>query len=733
MRPKNIFLAFLAFLPFISFGQPAWERVTPLPQEHTINHITKIPGTNKLIAVGWGSTVMISENAGESWEFYYHPADMNNNYFGSYVYFLDQDIGFIAGLGRTILKTTNGGYDWEMVYTSGIYNWVCYDYICFADENNGFAVGWGSEILKTNDGGNSWYVFETGFDFSFNAIAFCNQTKGYIVGSSGEYIVETNDGGNTWALKDFDPVLVSGNLSDICFVNDTTGFITCIDYTASNSDGIIYKSTDAGETWFLVYTHTWNMPRAIDFFDENNGIAGCERIMYESAVLITNDGGSTWNETILPVFSSYCAQTVSCYAPVSYICAGNMGLMCKSDGGANNWVPLHQREFYGDILQVQDLDEDNLFALAINGSGGVPYYDLKKSADGGETWDNIAMIIGIAAFDFLNPDVGFLATFDYFEIIIIKTENGGTSWAQVSATGFDFEPNTCEFYDEIHGIVTGENIMIITSDGGYTWVEVSDMSYDNTCTDVYYKSENEVFVCGSDGSGTMISKSLDGGNTWSSVFSGDFGLANDIEFVNPDIGIVACNNMAILKTTDGGNSWYETTVNCSNNIYFKSINFPSPDIGYAVGEGLYETIVKTTDGGETWDVIETNHTSAMNSVCFYDELNGYVFGNNGVVLKTNTGGVTGIEEANYTCLPDLVNAFPNPFANTVSIIFNPTKKWGKGQIIISDQLGETILTCPVDNSMKQINIPGQQLNPGIYFYQLKTDNGTGEVKKMIKL
>jgi len=216
---------------------------------------------------------MISENGGETWDINYNPAGMDNHYFGKCVYFLNQDIGFIAGLGRTILKTTNGGYDWDMVYTSGVYNWECYENIYFTDENNGFAVGVSSTILKTNDGGDSWYVIETGFDLFFNAIAFCDQTNGYIVGSLGENIVETTDGGNIWTIKDFDPILVNGNLTDICFVNETTGFITCDDYTGATWDGFIFKTIDSGETWFEVYTDFWNIPQSIDFYDETNGIA----------------------------------------------------------------------------------------------------------------------------------------------------------------------------------------------------------------------------------------------------------------------------------------------------------------------------------------------------------------------------------------------------------------------------------------------------------------------------
>ncbi|MCD4665988.1 MAG: T9SS type A sorting domain-containing protein [Bacteroidales bacterium] len=65
MKNLNIYLVhFFILIVFSNQGQPSWTRIIPSPQENTINFITKIPGTNNLIAVGEGSTVIISENNG---------------------------------------------------------------------------------------------------------------------------------------------------------------------------------------------------------------------------------------------------------------------------------------------------------------------------------------------------------------------------------------------------------------------------------------------------------------------------------------------------------------------------------------------------------------------------------------------------------------------------------------------------------------------------------------------
>ena len=115
MKTRIIYLVLFAIIfPGYLIGQSSWTRITPLPQEHTINDICRISGTNKIIAVGEGSLVMITEDEGESWNIFRNPAGWSNNYFGRTIFFLNENKGFIAGKGKSILKTTNVGIDWEI-------------------------------------------------------------------------------------------------------------------------------------------------------------------------------------------------------------------------------------------------------------------------------------------------------------------------------------------------------------------------------------------------------------------------------------------------------------------------------------------------------------------------------------------------------------------------------------------------------------------------------------------
>ncbi|KUG24742.1 hypothetical protein ASZ90_005446 [hydrocarbon metagenome] len=68
------------------------------------------------------------------------------------------------------------------------------------------------------------------------------------------------------------------------------------------------------------------------------------------------------------------------------------------------------------------------------------------------------------------------------------------------------------------------------------------------------------------------------------------------------------------------------------------MKFLNPDFGFAVGNGR---VARTTDGGDTWEIVHEDHTYIQfYSVSFFDDLNGFVVGSRGEILRTNDGGLS---------------------------------------------------------------------------------------------
>lgn len=115
---------------------------------------------------------------------------------------------------------------------------------------------------------------------------------------------------------------------------------------------------------------------------------------------------------------------------------------------------------------------------------------------------------------------------------------------------------------------------------------------------------------------------------------------NSVFFRNQNTGFIAGGKMTepyngvIYKTINGGNLWYEVSPS-SADIDFRSIHFPSNEIGYAVGGYEYGSsgvIYKTSNGGETW-IQQGIVNKDLNSIHFWDTQIGYAVGEDGIILN----------------------------------------------------------------------------------------------------
>ena len=95
-------------------------------------------------------------------------------------------------------------------------------------------------------------------------------------------------------------------------------------------------------------------------------------------------------------------------------------------------------------------------------------------------------------------------------------------------------------------------------------------------------------------------------------------------FIDENTGWSAGNNGTIVKTTNGGDTWFSQSINTSDNIH--SIFFVDSLNGWIA---LYEfvperhgSVMHTTDGGETWTTQLEIWSYTLHSVYFTDLRNG---------------------------------------------------------------------------------------------------------------
>ncbi len=229
---------------------------------------------------GWvaGSFGMIfhTEDSGENWV---SQSVTTRNYIRD-IEFADSSIGWAAGYGM-ILRTTNGGEDWNITNTQR------YDHfqgIAFDRRGTSVAVGWYGEICRSGDGGVSW-EYLAGPLFCLRDVCSLNETEAVAVGDRNT-VIKTTDRGSTWN-KMYGPA--ADNWISVFFVDAERGWI-------GGERGTFAATTDGGVTWSLKQNLYGSPVTDLHFINRQHGFAvgefeGMAEIDGDEVFLRTGSGG----------------------------------------------------------------------------------------------------------------------------------------------------------------------------------------------------------------------------------------------------------------------------------------------------------------------------------------------------------------------------------------------------------------------------------------------------------
>ncbi|MEO0078398.1 MAG: YCF48-related protein, partial [candidate division WOR-3 bacterium] len=138
------------------------------------------------------------------------------------------------------------------------------------------------------------------------------------------------------------------------------------------------------------------------------------------------------------------------------------------------------------------------------------------------------------------------------------------------------------------------------------------------------------------GTGGVILKRDDSGDTWSSKSSGTSNALYALSFPKRNTGYAVGADATILKTEDGWENRMEKAVDGQHAAY-RGVCFPlDPDTGYVVGDG--GIALRTLNGGDVWSLMSVGTTAGLRSVDFPSRDIGFIVGDSGLILKTTDGG-----------------------------------------------------------------------------------------------
>ncbi|MFA5113710.1 MAG: hypothetical protein WC529_05390 [Candidatus Margulisiibacteriota bacterium] len=299
------------------------------------------------------------------------------------------------------------------------------------------------------------------------------------------------------------------------------------------------------------------------------------------------------------------------------------------------------------------------------GYGVGPWNEMWKTTNRGVTWTKSQLLKG-------TPPDGLYRIFT--SVCFPTAQTGYAGGIYLNGVTADYKP-----------------YIIKTTDGGTTWAETNLTDYATVCavTDLYFADENTGWAVnsylGMSGMAKNLFRTTDGGASWQTggiVRASSAGSVGAQLKVLPDylslIGITAVPNSGgkydvwavgapwaitgtnmIFKSTDSGATWavqdstaFSAPADARKVYLITDVDFVDNNTGYVTGVGivgfspvvssLYGKVFKTTDGGTTWTQLATGMTStpALLGVDFADANNGVVVGAYGTMLKTADGGAT---------------------------------------------------------------------------------------------
>lgn len=443
------------------------------------------------------------------------PIFIESNFSVNSLDFITSSLGFLCGDGGRVYRSTNGGLNWTSS-NSGIEN-VKLNSISFIDNLNGVVVGNNGKIFTTTDGGLNWNnEIQVSNSDLLNVRYF---TDGIVtVGKRGTVLVK--QGFRTWQVLNMriktDIRGIAGNIIDDAKICGGGGFIR-------NNSGQDLK--------FNNFESNPMLADLADIFMYNSAIGFAVSSM-SNAIMRTTNSGINW---------SFAAGTMPSYQWQQKLSAS---------GGIGNNLCAHPA------------DPNTVFC----GYGNRVYV----SRDRCETWIQIAQATGMGnnmhSFYVSPLDTNvWVAAITGSPDRVIKSTNYGNNWTislqmnfsnygqplemdQNNPSVYYFAPDGGGFYKSI--------------DNGSTFAEISNNYPFRSPCDILvtWDSSNVLFVAdGVTGSGqAVIFKSVNGGNTWSSVrtvSSSEIPSMCNTQFDNNLVYATEWSGSNIYKSTDFGSSF----------------------------------------------------------------------------------------------------------------------------------------------------------------------------------
>jgi photosystem II stability/assembly factor-like uncharacterized protein len=608
--------------------------------------------------------------------------------------------------------------------------------IFFVDADNGFCAGgnYGSNsssnvLLRTTNGGDDWEEIALDITYPINKISFINDTVGFMCGgipsnngfTNTAIFLKTNDGGSSWNSQSFD----INNFTSLYFVNENIGYLI-------TEWRYYYKTTDSGDNWELnQIIEDGGYINDVYFTNENNGWIIGGGGGWGARIHSTTNAGLDWQTKV-----EWGSGHYSAFNDFEYInsnsgyLVGYLGEIRKTTDFGNNWILITR----GFSSSAPPFFLNSNIGWAANPN--TIYYTTNR----GFSWNSVPNTSGVVNFKFINENFGYGLILNS----IATTADGGQNWNQypIEYSNWNLSLKSVHHYNELNGIAWMDYIEPIMGGMGVLVVKTTDGWLSKTFNGMYahYIKDgaaysNFAWAVG-EGPDGKIFRSSDYGNNWQTIQTSYTNRFSKI-FVQNSSNVWITASDIIIKSTDTGLTWNEIVIPQNYKCqYIEFLDVNDEMVWMLVTtENWNSKILVSSNGGSTWAQSHLELPGYFSSIKLTDDEYLLALTDNGKILMTNNL-ITDVNDFTENPIEgfSLNQNYPNPF-NPITQIKYKIHKAGNIKIEVYDLLGKKIKTLV--NEYKNagehsIEFNGEGHPSGIYFYRISAENYS-KTKKMVLL
>ena len=393
------------------------------------------PSASRIVAVCGGGIILASTDTGTTWT--QKTLAVTSDIVS--VDFVSATVGFAVQKSKFLLRTTDGGSTWTdtTIFVNTLRS------VRFADSQRGWLISNSAgTFLRTTNGGISWtgVTIDSSSRYTFQHVVTFGPQEALFLGEGGALFYTANTGGS--AVQQGSGI-TRAHLYSASGLSDSASWVF--------GERSAFYTSDGGKTWSANKGSAYPIHCGVALSATRIVAGGTQGEVY-----LSTNAGQTWTEQKLQT-QGQIERIVFVDAQHGWL-AGNHGTVARSSDGGVTWI-FTDPGVTDDLHTVSAVSSQEAWVAGNSGK-------ILHTTNAGASWQlqNTNTQSNLLAIHFVSPTVGYAGG----QLVLFSTDDGGNTWTPRTFPGLDVIYGI-RFQNAANGIILLSRGIARTTDGGQSF------------------------------------------------------------------------------------------------------------------------------------------------------------------------------------------------------------------------------------------------------------------------